>query len=171
MSSPGRPPSAPPLQIGALLRFALDEVRRRIYDGVVAAGFDDVRPSHVTLLRWPGPDGRRPSQVAADTQISKQRVNDLLRDLEHLGYLRLQADPTDNRARIVRLTRRGQALHEVAVGIHAELEDEWAAQVGAARYGELRRALAELVPGAAREAAGPASAAPRGAALARPVDG
>jgi DNA-binding MarR family transcriptional regulator len=132
------------VQIGALLRFAVDEVRTRIYEGVVAGGFDDVRPPHVTLFRWPGPDGRRPSEVAADVQISKQRVNDLLRDLERLGYLRLEPDASDSRARIIRLTPRGRALHELAVGAHAKLEAEWAASVGKRRYAELRKTLREL---------------------------
>jgi DNA-binding MarR family transcriptional regulator len=135
---------SPPVQIGALLRFPLHEVRRRIYDGVVAAGFDDVRPSHVTLFRWPGPDGRRPTEVAADAQLSKQRVNDLLRDLEHLGYLSLEADPADTRARIIRLTRRGRALHRRAIQIHAGIEAEWEKRVGKRRYADLRATLAEL---------------------------
>jgi DNA-binding MarR family transcriptional regulator len=134
----------PPLPIGAFLRFALDEVRQRIYAGAVAAGFDDVRPSHVTLFRWPGPDGRRPTQVAGDVGISKQRVNDLLRDLERLEYLELQPDPDDSRARIIRLTDRGRRLHAVAVEIHAELEREWAAAVGKQRYEQMRRTLMTL---------------------------
>lgn len=133
-----------PLQIGGLLRLALDEVRRRIHEGVVAEGFDDLRPAHTTLFRWPGPDGRRPSEVAADTQISKQRVNDLLRDLERLGYLELAADPADGRARVIRLTSRGARLHEIAVGVHREVEAEWARAVGPHRYEALRRTLAAL---------------------------
>lgn len=136
--------SLPPVQIGALLRFRLDEIRSRIYTGVVAAGFDDVRPSHVTLFRWPGPDGRRPTDVAADAQISKQRVNDLLRDLERLGYLELETDPTDSRARIIGLTDRGKRLHEIAIGIHAETEDEWARMVGRRSYQQLRRTLSRI---------------------------
>jgi DNA-binding MarR family transcriptional regulator len=134
----------PPLQIGALLRFALDEVRGRIYAGVRAAGFDDVTPAQVTLFRWPGPEGRRPSEVASDAQISKQHVNDLLRGLEEAGYLRLERDPEDNRARIIRLTRRGRRLHEAAVRMHNQLEDEWAAAVGRRRYDQLRATLSEL---------------------------
>jgi hypothetical protein len=39
-------------------------VRERIYEGVVAAGLTDVRPVHVTLFRWPGPDGMRPTDLA-----------------------------------------------------------------------------------------------------------
>jgi len=145
--APAADPSPPPLPIGALMRFGLHEIRTRIYDGVAAAGFDDLRPAHVTLFRWPGPDGRRPTEVAADAQISKQRVNDLLRDLERLGYLRLERDPRDSRARIIRLTERGRRLHDLAVGIHAAIEDEWARTAGPARYRQLRATLAELVMG------------------------
>jgi len=68
-----------------------------------------------------------PTDVAADVQISKQRMNDLLRDLERLGYLWLEPDPRDQRARIIRLTSRGKAVHETAVGVHARLEQEWTA--------------------------------------------
>src|SRR5579884_138393 len=138
-------PSEPPLQIGALLRFALDDVRRRIYAGVVAAGFDDVRPAHVTLFRWPGPDGRRPTELAAWVQLSKQTVNDLLRDLEGGGYLELRPDPSDDRARLIRLTERGRRLHEVAVAAHAAIEEEWAATVGPAAYRGMRATLGRLL--------------------------
>src|SRR5690242_20675745 len=104
--------AAPPLAIGALLRFALDDIRGRIYDGVVADGFTDVRPAHVTLFRWPGPDGARPTELAAAAHISKQSVNDRLGELERLGYLTRERDPADSRARIVRLTARGRRLHK-----------------------------------------------------------
>jgi DNA-binding MarR family transcriptional regulator len=145
MSTDKSPDSATPLQIGALLRFALAEVRERIYEGVVTAGYDDIRPSHVTLFRWPGPQGRRPTEIAASVQFSKQRVNDLLRDLESLGYLALVADPSDDRARLVRLTERGRKLHETAIGIHAATEEEWSRQIGAERYREMCEALRDLV--------------------------
>ena len=133
-----------------MLRFGLHEIRSRIYAGVRDSGFEDVRPAHVTLFRWPGPDGRRPSEVAADVQISKQRVNDLLRDLERLGYLTLESDPTDLRARIIRLTPRGRQLHTTAVDIHAQVEQEWMQIVGGTQYQRLRQTLAQLMgPGTA----------------------
>ncbi len=128
------------------MRWALHGIRGRIFAGVVEAGFDDVRPPHVTLFRWPGLDGRRPTEVAVDAQISKQRVNDLLRDLEGLGYLKLKPDPTDSRARVIRLTGRGRRLHKTAVAIHAAVEAEWARKVGERRYLALCATLAELVP-------------------------
>jgi DNA-binding MarR family transcriptional regulator len=138
-------PAKPPLPIGALFRFGLHEIRSRISTGVRDAGFEDVRPAHVTLFRWPGPDGRRPGEVAADVQISKQRVNDLLRDLERLGYLSLERDSDDSRARIIRLTPRGRRLHETAIGLHAQIEAEWSQAIGQRRYQQLRGALDDMI--------------------------
>src|SRR3954454_20110251 len=135
----------PPVLMGALLRFALHEVRARIYAAVAAAGFDDVRPVHVTLFRWPGPDGRRPTQIAADAQISKQAVNDRLGDLERLGYLERHPDPSDDRARIVRLTARGKRLLEVAVAAQVQLQADWAQAVGPERFLQMRDTLHDLV--------------------------
>lgn len=151
--SRGSKDTIPSLPIGALLRFSLHEVRERIYDGVLAAGFDDVRPAHVTLFRWPGPDGARPTEVAAAVQRSKQTVNGLLRDLERLGSLKLESDPTDSRARIIRLTERGKRLHEVAVEVHAQIEHEWAQIVGEQSYQLLRETLSQLVAATADRAA------------------
>ena len=84
--------------------------------------------------------------MGADAQISKQRVNDLLRDLEGFGYLSLEADPTDSRARLIRLTERGHSLHETAIGIHAAVEADWTKKVGHRRYEALRETLNELMP-------------------------
>src|SRR4051794_40549710 len=125
MSSDGPHPPVPPLPIGALLRFAIDDVRERIYEGVKDAGFTDVRPAHVTLFRWPGPDGLRPTELAAAVHISKQSVNDRLGELERMGYLTRERDPADSRARTIRLTERGRSLHTAALSAHGQIEDEW----------------------------------------------
>ena len=81
----------------------------------------------------------RPSDLAAATQISKQAVNDLLGELERLGYLVRRVDPSDERARLIR------RLHRVAVGIHSDIEKEWEQAVGKERYRLMRDALHELV--------------------------
>jgi DNA-binding MarR family transcriptional regulator len=72
------------------------------------------RESHWTLLRYPGPDGLRPSEVAARNGLSKQAINNLLRELEALGYVGLEPDPEDRRARVISLTDRGWAFYELA---------------------------------------------------------
>ena len=131
--------------IGALLRLAWQGVRERIYEGVLQSGYTDLSRAHVLLFRWPVIDGLRPSELAAHNQLSRQTINDLLRDLEKLGYLERTLDPTDGRARIVRLTERGWNLTQVISDMSFATESEWAQLIGERRYGEFRSTLCELV--------------------------
>ncbi len=70
-----------------MLRVVWQWVRDQLYEGVVAAGYEDLNPAHVGLWRYPGLDGLRPSQLADRVGITKQSVNDLLGHLERHGYL------------------------------------------------------------------------------------
>ena len=137
------PPDDPPL-LGALLRMPLDAIRGRMLDDVHAAGFLDVVPAHATVLRYPGPDGRRPSDLAAEAGMSRQAMNYLLGQLEQLGYLVRGDDDTDGRSRRVSLTERGwavrQCLRDSVTAIEAELEVE----LGHAQLDQLRSLLTEL---------------------------
>lgn len=135
----------PHIGVGPLMRFAILELRSNIYARVAEMGFDDIRSTHVTLFRWPGPDGRRPTQVAEDAHISKQRVRDLLRDLESLGYLKLVPDPADGRARLIRLTERGRRLHQATLEVQTAVEQEWSERVGTDRFAALMDTLRQLV--------------------------
>jgi DNA-binding MarR family transcriptional regulator len=134
-----------PPAIGALLRLAWQGVRERIYEGVLKAGYTDLSRAHVLLFRWPTIDGLRPSELATRNQLSRQTINDLLSDLEKRGYLKRTPDPTDGRARIVRLTERGWDLTQVISDMSFTTESEWAQLIGETRYGEFRSTLCELV--------------------------
>jgi DNA-binding MarR family transcriptional regulator len=134
-----------PPAIGALLRLAWQAVRDRIYEGVRDAGYTDLNRAHVLLFRWPTIDGLRPSELAARNQLSRQSINDLLSDLEERGYLERTLDPTDGRARIVRLTERGWDLTQAISDMSFATESEWAQVIGKKRYDEFRSALYELV--------------------------
>ena len=137
------PAVGPPL-IGALLRMPADAVRDRIFADLHAAGFTDLVPAHFPVLRYPGPDDRRPSELAAEAGITRQALNYLLGDLERSGYLTRRDDPDDRRSRRVQLTERGET---VALRIRAtvgEIEAELEAQLGRARFAQLRELLVEL---------------------------
>jgi DNA-binding MarR family transcriptional regulator len=139
MSSEG----APPL-IGALVRRPTEAVHRRILREANEAGFTDLVPAHLSVLRFPGPNGRRPSELAAELGMTKQAMNYLLGQLEQLGYVDRRDDPDDLRSKRVHLTRRGQALRtairRTVTAIEQELEDE----LGASSYSQLRRLLVRL---------------------------
>lgn len=134
-------PNAP--WIGALLRLAWQRVRDQIGDAVKEAGFPDVSRAHVSLFRYPGLDGSRPTDLADELQISKQAVNDLLRDLERLGYIRREIDPADRRSRLIRLTRRGSKLEQAILGAAREAEARLEQHLGASTLRSLRGTLIE----------------------------
>lgn len=135
--------AAPPL-IGALVRRPAEAVHLRILREANAAGFTDLVPAHLGVLRYPGPNGRRPSELAAEVGTSKQAMNYLLGQLEQLGYVERRDDPDDLRSKRVHMTARGEALRRTirrtVTKIEAELEDE----LGAASYAQLRTLLVRL---------------------------
>jgi DNA-binding MarR family transcriptional regulator len=142
-SSNARDYVADPL-IGPLLRVPLEAIRRRVREEAAAAGYDDLAPAHFNILQAPTPDGVRPGELAARGQMTKQAANRLIRHLERRGYLRMEPDPSDQRARIVRLTDRGWQLIGTIRATVEQVEREWGAQLGMRRFEALRVALEEL---------------------------
>ncbi len=92
---------------------------------VHASGHPEVTSAMIALFRFAGVDRRRPGEIAATARLSKQATNDLLRELEHLGYVERHSDPTDRRARIVRLTARGRSLDDAVWTAGREVERAW----------------------------------------------
>jgi DNA-binding MarR family transcriptional regulator len=131
--------------VGALLRLAWLAFRERMYAAVQAAGYTDLGPAHVLVFRYPTIEGLRPSDLAAQMGISKQAMNDLLRHLEKHGYLTLQPDPADGRARLISLSDRGSELMELTHTMAQDVADEWALRVGRDRLDALRQTLIQLV--------------------------
>ena len=138
--------------IGALMRLPWEAVTRRMLRALHENGFGDIDSPQLAVLLWPGPDGMRPSDLAARMKVSKQALNYLLGDLERLGYLERRPDPDDRRARRITLTDRGRALVPVIRGAVSQTEREWATSLGEERFVQLRELLLELNEVAAREA-------------------
>jgi DNA-binding MarR family transcriptional regulator len=107
-------------------------------------GFDDLDAAHLTVFQYPGPQGARPTELAARLGISKQALNYLLGELERLDYLERRPDPDDLRSKRVALTRRGTAAVHVIREAVGEVEAAWAGQLGPTRFSQLRELLLEL---------------------------
>jgi DNA-binding MarR family transcriptional regulator len=130
--------------IGALLRRPMEVVHLRILREAAAAGFADLVPAHLAVLRYPGPNGRRPSELAAEVGMTKQAMNYLLGQLEGLGYVERRDDPDDQRSKRVHLTARGESLRGVIRGTVGSIEEELEAELGASSYAQLRKLLIKL---------------------------
>jgi DNA-binding MarR family transcriptional regulator len=138
-----QPAFGPPL-IGALLRMPWEAVQRRMLERLHERGFDDLDPAHLIVFQYPGPQGARPSELAARLRMSKQALNYLLGELERLDYLERRADPDDGRSKRIALTARGIRAIGVIREAVAEMEATWKQQLGAKRFAELRALLVEL---------------------------
>lgn len=137
------PPRKPPL-IGALLRMPWEVVRERMLSGLHSRGYTDLVPAHLTVLQYPGPEGLRPSELAAHTRMSKQAVNYLLGQMEQLGYLTREDDPGDQRSKRIQLTTRGRVAINAIREIVLEVETEWERELGPAAFEHLRELLTHL---------------------------
>ena len=136
-------PFGPPL-IGALLRMPWEAVQRHMLERLHERGFDDFDAAYLNVFQYPGPQGARPSELAARLRMTKQAVNYLLGELERLDYLTRQPDPDDLRSKRVALTPRGKsAIHVIREAV-AEMETTWAQQLGPKRFAQLRNLLRDL---------------------------
>ena len=131
----------PPPLIGALLRVPANAILRRLIAELNAAGFDELRLPHMAVLQFPGPDGVSPGLLAERAGITKQAMNQLLRSLESSGYIVRVDARHDGRSSVVRFTKRGRAASAKIMDILHEIEAEWAAELGARAFGDLKRLL------------------------------
>ncbi|MCE3549855.1 MarR family transcriptional regulator [Pseudonocardia sp. RS11V-5] len=133
-----------PLNTGLLLFLPYRALESRVFEGLAAAGFDDLTPAQARVFQRIAPDGSRPTELAEQAGITKQSAGFLVDQLERAGYVERVPDPADGRARLVRVAERGARSVEVSRGIVAEVEAEWTAHLGVRRMAQLRRILTDL---------------------------
>ena len=149
-------PTTPPLTIGSTLRSAWTALIREVFEDLVAAGFDDLRPVHRSILRDLLTANLRPSELGARLGLSKQAANDLVREFEAKGYITLEPDRDDGRAKRIVATEHGRQASETAQASSNAVGRRWAELVGEERYAVFEEVLREIVAadGAAKRAPG-----------------
>jgi len=132
------------LLVASLVRRLHCVIRERVQADLVAAGHTDLTPALLDVFDSPGPDGLRPTELAARTNTTKQAMNHQLNALERLGYVERVPSVTDRRAIVIRLTDRGRDAARIMHHRAEALEREWAASIGVARMADLRQLLADV---------------------------
>ena len=130
--------------ISTLMRRLHLEIRQQLYADLVAAGYTDLTPAHMYVFQSPGPDGLRPSDLAARSNMTKQAMNHLLASLERGGYLERTAAPNDGRGTILRLTAPGHDVVRIMHESCASIERVWAHAIGSTRVETLRNLLTKI---------------------------
>jgi DNA-binding MarR family transcriptional regulator len=129
---------------GLLLFLPYRAMEQRVMAAVAAAGFDDVTLAQARVVQRIAPGGSRLTELAEQAQITKQSAQFLVDQLQERGYVERVPDPTDARARLVRIAPRGEQVLPVAAAAVAEVEAEWAAHLGERAMADLRAALTKL---------------------------
>ena len=93
-------------------------------------------------LVYVGDGVQRQAELAARLGVSKQAVQQALKELVGKGLVTVEQDPDNGRQRIVRFTARGRRLREVAVEGLLDLEALLEQRIGRARFEALQDALA-----------------------------
>ncbi len=133
--------------LGALLRLPYEALAERVYGGLAARGFGDIRVAHSAVFRHIAPAGSRVTELAERARMTKQSMAYLVESLAEGGYVAVGPDPADGRARLVRLTARGQRVLAALLALSEEAEADLAARIGQGKMTTLKAILDELVDG------------------------
>jgi DNA-binding MarR family transcriptional regulator len=116
----------------------------RFRERLAEEGFADIRPGHGCVFRFVEPEGSRLTDLAERSGFTKQAVGEAVSDLEQLGYVARVPDPVDKRAKLIRITERGERALEAGYRVFDEIERDWARRIGRQNVEALREA-AELL--------------------------
>lgn len=129
---------------GWLMFIGFRAAEDRIIAALAEASYADITRAQARLLTGIDQDGTRLVVLADRARIPKQTALALVNGLEAAGYVERAPDPSDGRARLVRLTTRGRGGLPAAIAEEARIEADWQAVLGVRRMRALRRALWEL---------------------------
>lgn len=116
----------------------------QIVEGVVGAGYPQ-KPKHSAVFAQISPDGSRLTELARKANMTPQSMAELVDELVDMGYVVRRPDPSDGRAKLIVLTKRGRDA--VAAGLQTidGIENQATQILGERGHQELRRLLSKLL--------------------------
>jgi DNA-binding MarR family transcriptional regulator len=134
------------MALSVALLAAAGGLTQRIHEGVVARGFEGLRPAHGFAFARLAPDGATATDLAAHLGVTKQAASQLVDELVRKGYAERRPHPADARARLVVLTERGWACTRAAEEAAAEAVRGWTDVIGEGEVRTLYGLLARIAP-------------------------
>ena len=128
----------------------VDRANRAFQHHMAATGskrgmLPEVKLSFNAVFAQLGYDGARASDLAARAGITRQSMGEVIREMVELGYLEMQPDPSDRRAKLVTYTDYGR--EQALKGFHhiQGLEKRFAEEFGDEEYETARQVLERVV--------------------------
>jgi len=132
------------LPLPGLLEMASEALFAEFRQDLVQAGYGDIRPTHGCVFRFVHDDGMRLTELATFAGMTKQSIGEIVDDLGERGYVERFPDPADRRAKLIRLTAKGEQAQATGRTLFAKLEQRLAKRHGRDRVADLRRLLGEI---------------------------
>jgi DNA-binding MarR family transcriptional regulator len=135
----------PTRPLPALLLEVKMAAARKVLARAAAAGYPDIREGHGCVFGFIDVEnGSRLTELAEAAGLTKQAVGEAVTELERRGYLTRAPDPSDRRAKLIKLTDRGVDAYWTARRLFAEVEREWAEELGEDLIATLREAAERI---------------------------
>ncbi|MDG2304411.1 MAG: winged helix DNA-binding protein [Candidatus Binatia bacterium] len=131
--------------LGWLLLQISDDFFRFVGPQLAARGHTLMRTQHATVLTLLPLEGARITDLARAAGITKQAMALTVGDLEKFGYLERAPDPSDGRAKIVRLSEAGLGMLRDAQEAVEGAWKRYAGMVGERQLRSIRKGLDELL--------------------------
>jgi DNA-binding MarR family transcriptional regulator len=130
-----------PALLTQVKELALEKMRGRLAE----EGYGDIREGYGCVFGFIDIDeGSRLTELAERSGLTKQAVGEVIPELEALGYVTREPDPRDRRAKIIKLTPKGRDACLTGRRLFADIEREWAEQLGEEVITSLREAAERI---------------------------
>ena len=140
---PRRPPSGSD-NFGNLFRDPTLAGQQLVAEELARRGFADLRPALLAVAQHIGAEGTRITELAERAWLTKATVVHAVDELERLGYVTREPDPTDRRAKLVVLTVRARKAERVGREAIADMRHAWAELIGNKEMDALEAGLRRL---------------------------
>ncbi|HEY8983480.1 MAG TPA: helix-turn-helix domain-containing protein [Streptomyces sp.] len=135
------------LALSAALLSAAAGLTHRIHEGVVARGFEGVRPAHGFAFARLAAGGATVGELAVHLGVTKQAASQMVEELVRKGYVERRGVEGDARVRVVVLSGLGWECARAAEEAAAEVVREWEVVLGEGELRVLRQGLGRVAPG------------------------
>jgi len=130
-----------PEPLTVLLEAASQCVLRTLTDRLRARGYETITEPHLILFGHLDCGATHAARIAQRMRVSRQAISKTLRELQELGFLRLEDDPARRNQKLVVMVERGMQLALEARGELRMIEAEISDGIGADAMEALRVAL------------------------------
>lgn len=148
MNEPANPDSSNAFKhnLGRDLSFLSRELARGLMEKSVARGHKGLKLNWDTVfLNLDFREGSRVVDLAQVNGLTKQAMSQIVAEIEQQGYIAKKEDPSDGRARKLRLTAKGKKLIQDSLEAYEEMEREFEVLVGREKLDTFKEIAAELV--------------------------